>query len=323
MMDKMFTPEMDAIAKEHFVYQYENNPVYRSFVDHVAYDVNMPFSLSRIPYLPISAFKHHAIKSGQWMEDVVYTSSGTGGSQSRHFVKDNLTYLDNCQHGFQEFYGNLEEYTFFALLPGYLEREGSSLITMMDYFIKQSENSDSGFFLKDYKALLKALLKAKEEGRKTILWGVTYALLDFATFYNLDWPELIVLETGGMKGKRKEMIKRDLHQMLQKMYRVEKIHSEYGMTELLSQAYSKGDGLFLPSKTMHVHCRSVDDPFEITPLGKTGQIHIFDQANWNTTSFIATEDLGRMVDVNTFEIIGRKDNSEQRGCNLLLEEIAV
>ena len=323
MMENMFNEEVNRVAKEHFYHQYQNNSIYKTFVDNVNFDHKREFNLSNIPYLPISAFKYHKVISGNWKETVIYTSSGTGGDQSRHFVRSNEAYLANCKKGFEQFYGPVQDFAFYALLPGYLEREGSSLISMMNHFIQSSKYKDSGFFLNDYESLISHLKKAKNENRKAILWGVTYALLDFGELYDLDWSDLIVLETGGMKGKRKEMIKRDLHHILKRQFGVRTIHSEYGMTELLSQAYSLGEGIFTPCDTMHVHCRSIDDPFAISKLGKTGQIHIFDQANWDSISFIATEDLGRMHDERRFEIIGRKDHSEQRGCNLLLEEFGV
>lgn len=277
----------------------------------------------QIPFLPISAFKHHEVRTGMWKEDLVYKSSGTGGSQSRHFIKNNDEYLDNCIAGFEAFYGPVENYTFLALLPGYLEREGSSLITMMDVFIDRSKDEKSGFYIHNHDELLTVLKKCKSEGRKTILWGVTYALLDLGELYQLNWPELIVLETGGMKGRRKEMIKADLHALLSRQFSVEKIHSEYGMTELQSQAYSLGDGLFFPTPTMNVHCREIDDPLSVCEFGKTGIIHIFDSVNKDTSSFIATEDLGRFYEDGSFEIMGRIDNSDRRGCNLLMEEMGM
>lgn len=302
--------------------QYRDNPLYRAFVDNMGMQHRTFRKISELPFLPISAWKHHPVMTGSWTPAITYTSSGTGGQPSQHLVRDNATYLSNCLKGFEHFYGDVRDYVFLALLPSYLDRKGSSLITMMQHFVDRSRHDESGFFLRDQDQLLATMHRVRSAGKPTILWGVTYALLDFGEVYDIeDWEDLIVLETGGMKGTRPEMIKSELHRQLQGLFHVKEIHSEYGMTELLSQAYSQGQGVFHPSPTMHVHVRDVTDPLAICPMGKTGVIHVFDLKNVNTCAFVATNDLGRMHPDGGFEIMGRVDHSEARGCNLLISEV--
>lgn len=314
----------DLLEEALFIYdiQYRDNPLFRSFVDRMHMSDRRFRKISEMPFLPISAWKYHDVMTGAWQPETVYSSSGTGGVQSHHLVRSEQTYLDNCRAGFEQFYGPVEDYVFLGLLPSYLDRRGSSLITMLQDFVSVSSHSESGFYLRNVEDLLDTLHQCHAAGKPTVLWGVTYALLDFAEIYDIsDWPELIIVETGGMKGTRAEMPKAQLHNILKESFGVGQIHSEYGMTELLSQAYSTGDGVFYPAHTMHVHVREISDPLAICPIGRTGIIHVFDTKNVNTCSFVATQDLGRMRRDGGFEILGRVDHAEARGCNLLLSEV--
>jgi hypothetical protein len=251
--------------------------------------------------------------------EVAFTSSGTTGTiTSSHFVTDVSWYVESFREAFALFYGDIEKYTILALLPAYLEREGSSLIYMADDLIRQSKNPDSGFFLYDHDKLYQQLKKQQEAKKPTILIGVTFALLDFIEKYTLDFPELIVMETGGMKGRRKEMIREELHEQLCRGFGVEAIQSEYGMTELLSQAYSKGEGIFNCPPWMKIIVRDTNDPMTLLNKDRTGGINVIDLANINSCSFIATQDLGKVYADNSFEVLGRFDNSDIRGCNLLI-----
>ena len=251
--------------------------------------------------------------------EVTFTSSGTTGTiTSSHFVTDLGWYTESFRLAFSLFYGNIKNYTILALLPSYLEREGSSLIYMVDDLIKQSGNPYSGFFLYNYDELSYRLKKQKEAQKPTLLIGVTFALLDFIEQYKMDFAQLIVMETGGMKGRREEMIREELHEQLCKGFGVNTIHSEYGMTELLSQAYSNGNGIFNCPPWMKTIIRDTNDPMSLLNDGKTGGINVIDLANINSCSFIATQDLGRVYADNSFEVLGRFDNSDIRGCNLLI-----
>jgi len=237
---------------------------------------------------------------------------------SQHFVTDVSWYEASFRKAFELFYGDIKKYTVLALLPSYLEREGSSLIYMAADLIKQSENLNSGFYLYNHEELYLQLVKQKTEGKPTLLIGVTFALLDFVEQYQIDFPELVVMETGGMKGRRKEMIRDELHSILCKGFGVEVIHSEYGMTELLSQAYSKGEGIFKCPPWMRIVIRDTNDPLSLVAENKTGGISVIDLANINSCSFIATQDLGRLNGNGEFEVLGRFDNADIRGCNLLI-----
>jgi hypothetical protein len=237
---------------------------------------------------------------------------------SSHYVTDVTWYTESFRKAFTLFYGDVKDYTVLALLPSYLEREGSSLIYMATDLIKESAKLDSGFYLYNHEELYGQLKKQRKEEKPTLLIGVTFALLDFTEKYNLNFPELIVMETGGMKGRRKEMIREELHGLLCKGFGTENIHSEYGMTELLSQAYSKGKGIFNCPPWMKIMIRDPNDPLSNLGNEKTGGINIIDLANINSCSFIATQDLGKIYADNSFEILGRFDNSDIRGCNLLI-----
>lgn len=273
-----------------------------------------------IPYLPISFFKTHEILSSKEATEITFSSSGTTGMvQSRHLVTDLSVYDQSFTLAFEQFYGQIENTCFLALLPSYLERDGSSLIYMVDALIRDSKHPDSGYFLHNHEELHQKLNQLKATGQKTILIGVTYALLDFIEQYQLDFPELVVMETGGMKGKRKEMVREELHGLLQTGFGVSDIHSEYGMTELLSQAYSKGEGIFACPPWMKIHLRDTNDPLTLLRNNRSGGINVIDLANLNSCSFIATQDLGRLFRDGSFEVLGRFDNADIRGCNLLVQ----
>ncbi len=303
-----------------FNFQYCNNLTYRKFVDGCKISPAEVDSLIKIPFLPIDFYRSLVVKTNDFLEEKVFTSSGTTGELvSKHFVRDLSVYENSFLLSFEKFYGIPEKYVFLALLPSYLERTGSSLIYMIDKLINLSGESRSGFFLYDHEKLRNLLLELKKEEKNVILIGVTYALLDFAKEYQMDFPELIVIETGGMKGKRKEMVRDEVHQILMPAFNVGSIHSEYGMTELLSQAYSKDNGVFNCPQWMKVLIRDMYDPFQYCKVGATGGINVIDLANLDSCSFIATQDLGKASGEYSFEIVGRYDTSDIRGCNLMIE----
>ncbi len=311
--------QFDAVALQVFKYQAGHCKIYRDFIKGLMIDPDQISGVDRIPFLPISFFKNHAVKSNTTQAETIFTSSGTTGMiTSQHFVTDVTWYEASFRKAFQLFYGDIKSYTVLALLPSYLEREGSSLIYMAADLIKQSENTDSGFYLYNHEELFQQIVKQKVEGNPTLLIGVTFALLDFVEQYQIDFPELIVMETGGMKGRRKEMIREELHSILCYGFGVKSIHSEYGMTELLSQAYSKGEGVFACPPWMRVLIRDTNDPLSLVAENKTGGINVIDLANINSCSFIATQDLGKLSSNGEFEVLGRFDNADIRGCNLLI-----
>ncbi len=306
-------------ALQVFNYQYSNNLVYRKFCNLLLRDPAEVVSLEKIPFLPIEFFKTHKVISSKALEEITFTSSGTTGSQtSKHFVTDLGIYEESFRSGFTHFYGSVENYAVLALLPSYLEREGSSLIYMAQDLIEKSKNPASGFYLHDLDSLVANLKKLEERGQKTLLIGVSFALLDLAQNYSLNLKNTVVMETGGMKGRRKEMIRTELHEVLKKGLGVENIHSEYGMTELLSQAYSLKNGIFECPPWMKILIRDPEDALTLLPEGKSGGINIIDLANINSCSFIATQDLGKNLDGQRTEILGRFDNSDIRGCNLMV-----
>lgn len=309
----------NAVALEIFHYQYKNNKVYRQFTDYLKTDLKKINDYTQIPFLPIEFFKQHDVVSSDFNSEIVFTSSGTTGSlTSRHNVKDLNLYERSFMESFRLFFGDISDYVVLALLPSYLERGGSSLVYMADKLIKESHNPISGFYLNEYDELNEALYSLKGKKQKVILLGVTYALLDMAEKFPIDFPELILMETGGMKGRRKELIREELHNMLKSAFGIKNIYSEYGMTELLSQAYSKGNGLFNTPPWMKVLIRDVNDPLKILPTNKSGGINVIDLANIHSCSFIATQDLGKKHNDESFEILGRFDQSDIRGCNLLV-----
>ena len=302
-----------------FRHQFENNKVYRSFCDLLYIHPSDIHSLEQIPFLPIQFFKNKKIISSLEEVQEVFTSSGTKGSiTSKHYVTDIEFYKESYLKGFAHFYGNIEDYTVLALLPNYLERKGSSLVYMVADLIKRSKNKKSGFYLNNIDELAKKLIHLDKKGQKTLLIGVSFALLDLIEKHKFQLKNTIVMETGGMKGRRKELVRDELHQILQNGFGVDAIHSEYGMTELLSQGYSKGNGIFGTPSWMRILTRDTEDALTILPTGKAGGINIIDLANYNSCSFLATQDLGKVHQNGTFEIIGRFDNSDIRGCNLMV-----
>ena len=311
--------EFDAAALDVFRFQYKNNKVYQQFCQLLKKKPEQVQQISEIPFLPIEFFKTHKVISSEGPAQEIFSSSGTTGqTTSKHFVTDLNLYERSFREAFLQFYGNVEDYTILALLPSYLEREGSSLIYMVDALIKESKNSHSGFYLHDLNALVEKLELLSQTGQKTLLIGVSFALLDLAEQYNLDLKNVIVMETGGMKGRRKEMIRRELHEVLKNGLGVKEIHSEYGMTELLSQAYSSGNGIFECPPWMKIIIRDPEDALTLLPEGKSGGVNVIDLANINSCSFIATQDLGKDLGAEKTEILGRFDNSDIRGCNLLI-----
>lgn len=311
--------QFEKLALKVFRFQYDNNAVYREFCDLVHQDKHSVKSLGQIPFLPIQFFKSHNVVSTIDEPQTIFTSSGTTGSRtSRHLVTDLSLYEQSYRQAFSQFYGNIEDYTVLALLPSYLERKGSSLIHMVEDLIQLSNNPDSGFYLNDYDALVSKLLEQEHDDKNVLLIGVTFALLDLIEKQNFKLENTIIMETGGMKGRRKEMIREELHEILTKGFGVKAIHSEYGMTELLSQAYSLGEGVFECPAWMQIHIRDTEDALTYISNGKTGGINVIDLANINSCSFIATQDLGKKYDNGSFEVLGRFDNSDIRGCNLMV-----
>jgi phenylacetate-coenzyme A ligase PaaK-like adenylate-forming protein len=307
------------IALDVFKHQFKNNKVYRSFCDLINKHPSDVTKVEQIPFLPIQFFKTREVLSSLEEIDEIFTSSGTTGSiTSKHFVTDINLYKESYLKGFVHFYGNIEEYAVLALLPNYLERNGSSLVFMVDDLIAKSKNSESGFYLNNIDELAKKLIYLEEKGQKILLIGVSFALLDLIEKHQFNLKNTIVMETGGMKGRRKELIRNELHQLLQKGFGVDEVHSEYGMTELLSQAYSKGSGVFETPPWMKILARDTEDALTILSSEKAGGINVIDLANYNSCSFIATQDLGKVHENETFEIIGRFDNSDIRGCNLMV-----
>lgn len=311
--------QFNATALQVFRHQAANCAVYAKFIEGLKVDATKVDRVEQIPFLPVEFFKSHPVVSNNNDIENTFSSSGTTGiTTSRHLVTDVSWYVESFRRAFRLFYGDIENYTLLALLPSYLEREGSSLIYMADDLIKQSHNPDSGFYLYNYEELYYQLKKQQQAKKPTLLIGVTFALLDFVEQHPINFPELIVMETGGMKGKRKEMIREELHETLCKGFGVDTIHSEYGMTELLSQAYSSGNGIFNTPPWMRIITRDTNDPISLITYGKTGGVNIIDLANVNSCSFIATQDLGKVYTDGSFEILGRFDNADIRGCNLLI-----
>ena len=314
--------DFSALAVAIFKWQAVQNPVYAAYLGHLNVNEAQVKSVREIPFLPISFFKSHALKSGEFAETFIFESSGTTASvNSKHYIRSLSSYLTNAENNFREAYGDPSNYCFLALLPSYLERGNSSLVAMADHFIKLSQHPLGGFFLYDKERLHTVLLELESQDQAVVLLGVTYALIDFAEEYPMKLQHTIVMETGGMKGRKKELTRAELHAFLKNNLGVESIHAEYGMTELQSQAYSKGEGIFRPSSTMKVLLRSTDDPFEVWEShenpGKTGAINVIDLANEDSIAFIATDDLGRFTGDGGFEILGRLDNADLRGCSLL------
>lgn len=312
--------DFNKLALKTFHFQYASNPVYGQLSRLLGADIARINDYRQVPFLPVSLFRDHKIISGDGsITKKVFTSSGTTGSiPSRHFIKDLKLYEESFTRSFRLFYGEPEEFRFLALLPGYLERQDSSLVYMLNYLINKTAHHGSGFFLHDLESLKEKLDEPGSIHHRTILFGASYSLLDFAERFTMDLGDIIVMETGGMKGRRKEMIREELHDFLCRKLNVEKIHSEYGMTELLSQAYSHGNGIFRAPPWMKILIRDTNDPMHFLPAGQTGGINIIDLANRFSCSFIATQDLGKLNEDGSFEVAGRFDDSDVRGCNLLV-----
>ena len=311
--------EFKALSLAVFKHQFKNNKVYRSFCDLLFVHPSSISTIEEIPFLPIQFFKSRKVLSSLEEIQETFTSSGTtGGSTSKHLVTNINLYKESYLKGFAHFYGNIEEYTVLALLPNYLERQGSSLVFMVADLIEKSKKVESGFYLDNIQELANKLLELNRNGQKILLIGVSFALLDLIEMQQFNLKNTIIMETGGMKGRRKELVREELHTILQNGFGVTEIHSEYGMTELLSQGYSKGNGVFETPPWMKILTRDTEDALSINASGKNGGINVIDLANYNSCSFIATQDLGKVYENETFEIIGRFDNSDIRGCNLMV-----
>ncbi|WP_456376477.1 LuxE/PaaK family acyltransferase [Lutibacter sp.] len=311
--------DFERITLEVFQFQAENCAVYKEFLNYLHVTNEEVKSIDQIPFLPIQFFKSHTIIASKEDVKTIFLSSGTtGNTQSKHFVTDIAIYEESFMKGFEKFYGTIENYTVLALLPSYLERTGSSLIYMVNNFIKNSKKPKSGFYLNNFDDLYKNLVELDKKNEKVLLIGVSFALLDLVERFRFKLKNTIIIETGGMKGRRKELIREELHRVLCDGFGVEKIHSEYGMTELLSQAYSKGNGIFECPPWMKILIRDTEDALTILPEGKSGGINVIDLANINSCSFIATQDLGKIHANGTFEVLGRFDDSDIRGCNLMV-----
>lgn len=309
---------MEAFALDIFRLQAANNPVYASFLEALKIDPLMVSSVDKIPYLPIRFFKTQEVKTGSFEPQAVFESSGTSGmTHSRHLVKDLSLYEKSFTRGFEFFYGPVQDWCIIGLLPSYLERKNSSLVCMTDRLIRLSGHPQSGFYLDQYEVLLSVLKDLEKQGQKTWLIGVSFALLDFAEKFSAGLRNTVIIETGGMKGRGPEMIREELHAIIKRSFGVPAVHSEYGMTELLSQAYSKGGGLFHCPPWMKILLRDEEDPFVVKHTG-TGTINVIDLANIHSCSFIATDDAGKLYPDGSFEVLGRVDGSDLRGCSLML-----
>lgn len=322
-MDKDFIEDLfkaEKVSDEHvmavFRFQYKHNGVYRAWCDHLKIDAGSVLSVEQVPFLPISFFKTHKVICGEFEPELLFESSGTTQTiNSRHYVKYAYLYEESFVKCFERFYGDINQYCILGLLPNYLERQNSSLIKMADDLIKLSRHSESGFYLYDFEKLYSTLKMLERKKQKTLLLGVTFALLDFAQQFSVQLNNTIIMDTGGMKGRKKELTRNEIHGILQERFGVEKIHSEYGMTELLSQAYSRGAGKYECPPWMKVFVRDENDPLQVSSQGR-GLINVMDLANIYSCSFIATDDVGNIAKEH-FEIFGRLDNSDLRGCSLL------
>ena len=308
--------EFEEIALQLFKYQIINNPIYKNYAKLVLRN-KTPINIYEIPFLPIDFFKSNEVICKNKNVETIFLSSGTGGERSKHLISDIELYKQSFLKSFELFYGDVSQYCILSLLPNYREQGASSLVYMVDELIKESKNKLSGFYLNNYEKLAETINVVEEKNQKTILFGVTYALLDFAEQFPTKLKSTIIIETGGSKGKRKEYIKEELHNILKQSFCLENIHSEYGMTELLSQSYSKSNGVFKSPPWKKIIIRDPHDPFSIVEANKTGGINIIDLANIYSCPFIATQDLGKTYEDESFSILGRFDNSDLRGCNQL------
>ncbi len=320
IFDIQNSSDFERKALEIFQFQACNNPVYKRFIELLGVSVHKVKSIANIPFLPIEFFKTYQVVSAPPPFDVLFKSSGTSGmNRSKHFVKSLYLYEQSFLRTFRYFYGDVKNLTILALLPSYLEQGQSSLVYMVNKLIEKTGQQNSGFYLHNYDDLATKLQKLDAQGEKILLIGVSYALLDLTEKYRFRLKNTIVMETGGMKGRRKEMLREELHKHLIKAFGVQHIHSEYGMTELLTQSYSQGKGVFYSPPWQKILIRDTEDPMSYLPEGKTGGINVIDLANIYSCSFIATQDLGKITSSSgSFEILGRFDHSDVRGCNLLL-----
>jgi hypothetical protein len=327
--DKIFsiTPSgFESLALEIFRFQYVNNTLYRSFVDTLNIRPASVSSITDIPFLPVGFFKNHLVVSGEFKPEVVFESSGTTQTgNSRHLLRSASVYRESFINAFQHFYGPVADWCIVGLLPSYLERQHSSLVMMVDELVKLSGNTGSGFYLYEHEKLKDLILKNESNGTRTLLIGVTFAMLDLAAHFHHPLKNIVIMETGGMKGRRKEITRGEVHDILKNAWQLDSIHSEYGMTELLSQAYSKGDGIFKCPSWMKVVVREEDDPLTVRS-GTTdengiinGLVNVIDLANIYSCSFIATDDIGKLHPDGSFEVIGRMDSSDVRGCSLMYD----
>jgi hypothetical protein len=306
------------IAFSVFRYQYENNEIYKAFANAVRKTPGSVASITEIPFLPVSFYKTHRVVTGNWHEELVFESSRTtGDTPASHFVKSTEVYKDSLLRGFEEFYGPVTDYTFLALLPSYLERSNASLVHMVRELIDASGNTEGGFYLNEWAELVANIKTLQHAGKKIVLIGVTFALLDFVDACGMDMHNVIVMETGGMKGRKEEWTRQQVHDFLKGKWSLGNIHSEYGMTELLSQAYAKSEGVFYPASTMKILVRDINDPFDVKDSG-AGLLNIIDLANLHSCSFIATDDIGKIYENGSFEVLGRADHSALRGCSLMV-----
>ena len=325
---KVNASDFENIALRVFNFQYARNPVYRQYCDALRLDVRTVISMDKVPFLPISFFKSHEVFIGDSQSiaarsqqiaasDLVFESSGTTGElTSRHYVRDASIYERSLLAGFEQFYGDPSQYAILALLPSYLERKNASLVHMAQVLMQHSAHPDNGFYINEWDQLHNLIMQLGKTGQKILLLGVTFALLDFAEAYPGAFRNIIVMETGGMKGRKKEMTRTEVHEFLKSKWHLHEIHSEYGMTELLSQAYSAADGIFRCTDTMRVLVRDINDPFDVSSTG-SGCLNVIDLANVYSCSFIATEDLGNIAGDGSFEVLGRMDHSALRGCSLM------
>jgi len=309
----------DHIALKLFRFQAEHNLIYKKYLTYLGVNPKVIDSVNMIPFLPITFFKDNTVVTGDWKEEHTFLSSATSGqNQSRHLVYSLEHYLHNAERIFEQFYGPISNYHFFALLPSYLERQGSSLIAMVDYFIRRSQSPYSAFYLNSSKEFLDRLDALRRDKKKVLVLGVTFALLDLAEKMELDLGHCLVMETGGMKGRRKEITRDELHSFLSNRFNIKNVHSEYGMTELFSQAYAQTMGYFKCPAGMKVLIRDLNDPFCELVVDKVGGINVIDLSNIHTCAFVETQDLGKVRQDGSFEVLGRIDNSDIRGCNLLV-----
>jgi len=318
-IDKVNAENFDDIALSLAHHQYKNVAIYRNYVDALRIDIRTINKIEKIPFLPISFFKtHQVVATGKEQAALVFESSGTTGElNSKHYVHNEQLYEDSLLKGFRDFYGDVSQYAILALLPSYLERKNASLVHMAKVLMKESGHAENGFFLNDWDALQAAIQRLEQKPQPTLLLGVTFALLDFAEVFSTEMKSTFVMETGGMKGRRREMTRVEVHDFLKSKWGLKEVHSEYGMTELLSQAYAKRNGLFEPSTTMKVLVRDINDPLEVNPAG-SGCLNIIDLANVDSCAFIATEDIGTVHQNGKFEVLGRMDHAALRGCSLMV-----